>query len=361
MHALNQKINTFNITNKNDGLFIAHAKIMLQYYDSFNQLQEHIYSLNLSEKLSLFEKNFTNYSTTIITDLKNVIWLLLMLIFISLVVFLVNNHVIEKKQAELNRFKKAVASSDNIILITDKNRKIKYVNEAFEKTTGYSLKEVIGKSPSMLKSYQKSESFYEDLNKTILSGKKWQGEFINKSKDGNITFEKASITPILDENGEIEEYLAIKLDITKEKKTDVLLKEKEKLLAQQSKMAAMREMLENIAHQWRQPLSTISTAASGITVNKEYDNLSDEKLSEYTDVIIENTQYLSNTIDNFKNYFNTQNEVTTFNLKDSTNKVLDLVDYRLNECKCNVILNCEEVIVEGFEMIDIYHHQTDRL
>ena len=160
---------------------------------------------------------------------------------------------------------------------------------------------------------------------------------------------KASITPILDENGEIEEYLAIKLDITKEKETDELLKEKEKLLAQQSKMAAMREMLENIAHQWRQPLSIISTAASGITVNKEYDNLTDEKLSEYTDVIVENTQYLSNTIENFKNYFNTQNEVTTFNLKDTTNKVLDLVDYRLNENKTNVVLNCEEVIVEGFE------------
>ena len=270
--------------------------MILQYYYSFRKLQEDLKSLKTSQKLTLFEKNFSNYSENIITDLKDVIWILTVLIFIALIIFLYSNQMMSIKQQELDRFKKAVENSDNIIVITDKNQKIKYVNEAFEKITGYKLREVIGKSPSILKSYQKSEAFYDNLRKTIRSGKKWKGEFINKSKDGNITFEKASITPILNEKGEIEEYLAIKLDITKEKETDELLREKEKLLAQQSKMAAMSEMLESIAHQWRQPLSTISTAASGITLNKEYDNLSDEQLDSYMNVIVKNTQYLSQTL-----------------------------------------------------------------
>ena len=191
---LTNKINTFETRNRNDELFIAHSKILLQYNKSFKKLKEDIASLKLSEKLNIFEKNFTNHSTSIIKDLKNVIWLLVMLVFIALIIFLLNNHLIIKKQIELNRFKKAVENSDNIILITDKNQKIKYVNEAFERTTGYKSKEVIGQSPSILKSYQKNESFYEDLNKTILSGKKWQGEFINKSKDGTITFESFNYT-----------------------------------------------------------------------------------------------------------------------------------------------------------------------
>lgn len=347
--ALYGYVHTADINSEEEKLFISHSKVILNYYYSFKRLQEQIKSLKITQKLNSFEKDFGTYSKTIINDLKDVVWLLMVLIFIALIVFLYNNHMMSKKQQELNRFKKAVENSDNIILITDKNQKIKYVNEAFEKVTGYKMSEVLGKSPSILKSYQKSESFYEDLRDTINAGKKWKGEFINKSKDGKITFEKASITPITNEKGEIEEYLAIKLDITKEKETNELLREKEKLLAQQSKMAAMREMLESIAHQWRQPLSTISTAASGITLNKEYDTLSDEQLSEYIDVIVDNTQYLSSTIDNFKNYFNTKSTRTTFNLEETVHKVLDLVGYRLNESKTKVILQCDEVMVEGLE------------
>lgn len=346
---LNIRVYDYEITNENEKVFISHAKIVLQYYYSFKKVKNKIVVLKVNDKLSLFEKNFSNYSMTIITDLKDVIWILMMLIFISLVVFLSTNHMMLRKQAELNKFKKAVQSSDNIIVITDKNKKIKYVNKSFEKVSGYKLSEVIGRDPSMLKSYQQSEDFYKELHDTISSGKKWKGEFINKNKDGHITFEKASITPIFDDKGNIEEYLAIKLDITKEKETDELLKEKEKLIAQQSKMAAMREMLESIAHQWRQPLSTISTAASGITLNKEFDNLTDDKLLEYTNVIVDNTQYLSKTIDNFKNYFNIHNEVTVFNLKDTTEKVLNLVGYRLNETKAEVILNSDDVQLEGLE------------
>lgn len=90
--------------------------------------------------------------------------------------------------------------------------------------------------------------------------------------------------------------------MTKEKKIEKDLKEKEHMLAQQSKMVAMHEMLDSIAHQWRQPLSTISTAASGMKLNKEYDSLDDDTFNDLIDVIVDNTLYLSRTIDSFKTF-----------------------------------------------------------
>lgn len=349
MHQLQEKIETFNAKNSQQELFISHARIIVEYYNTFDVIKSDAENLKLAEKLFSFENGFTNHSTNIMRGLKDVIWLLMILLFIALVVFLYYIHQMTLKQIELNRFKKAVENSDNIVVITDAQQRIRYVNESFEKTTGYQLFEVIGQTPAVLKSGKLPISFYEKLNDTIYAGEKWTGEFINKNKNGHLSYEKASITPIINEKGEIEEFLAIKLDITKEKETQELLKEKEHILAQQSKMIAMREMLESIAHQWRQPLSTISTAASGMKLNKEFDTLDDERFEEFMDVIVDNTIKLSNTVDNFKNYFNTNNEMTTFSLKGTVGKVIDLVGYRLNDDKIEVSLHGDDATLEGLE------------
>ncbi len=346
---LMDNIEDFVPKDETQSIFLSHSKIIIQYYDTFERIKLDAKKLELSTKLEKFENSFTNHSTNIMRGLKGVIWLLMILLFLALVVFLYYIHQMTRKQIELNRFKKAVENSDNIVVITDKNKKIRYVNESFEKVSGYKLKDVIGESPSILKSDMQPESFYMDLNTTIFNGDKWQGEFINKNRDGNISYERASITPILNEQGDIEEFLAIKLDITKEKQTQELLKEKEHILAQQSKMIAMREMLESIAHQWRQPLSTISTAASGMKLNKEFETLTNDKFDEFMDVIVNQTVQLSETIDNFKNYFNTKNEKTTFQLKSTINKMIGLVGYRLNDDKIEVLVEGEDVTLEGLE------------
>ncbi len=80
-------------------------------------------------------------------------------------------------------------------------------------------------------------------------------------------------------------------------------KETEQVLLNQSKMASMGEMLRNIAHQWRQPLSTISTAASGIKIQKELGVLEDKEFFSSMDAIVDTTKYLSHTIDDFQNFF----------------------------------------------------------
>ncbi len=127
------------------------------------------------------------------------------------------------------------------------------------------------------------------------------------------------------------------LDITE-------LKAKDKLLAEQSKMAAMGEMIGNIAHQWRQPLSTISTAASGIKLQKEFDILSDEMFLEGLDSIVRNAKHLSQTIDDFKNFLKGDKERSLFSLKENLKTNLTIVEGMLKNESIEVILECEDDI-----------------
>ncbi len=114
---------------------------------------------------------------------------------------------------DLIGFKIAVENSDNSIVITDANSNIIYVNEVFERDTGYTKEEVLGKNPRILKSGENSQEFYNKMHETLNRGEKWEGEFINKRKDGTLYYEKASITPVYVQ-GKLVKYLAINLNIT---------------------------------------------------------------------------------------------------------------------------------------------------
>ncbi|WP_417334685.1 response regulator [Halarcobacter sp.] len=116
--------------------------------------------------------------------------------------------------------------------------------------------------------------------------------------------------------------------------------EKEQMLLQSSKLAAIGEMLSNIAHQWRQPLSAISTTATGMKLLKEMDNLPDEQFYKNCDVINDNTQYLSNTIEDFKNFFSPKNQLKVFNLHEYLNKCIDLVSASFDN---NLIKTVKEI------------------
>ena len=133
-----------------------------------------------------------------------------------------------------------------------------------------------------------------------------------------------------------------------EKKSQELL-QKENILNHQSKMAAMGEMIENIAHQWRQPLSVISTVATGAKLKKELGLLNDDEFYETMNIINNSSQHLSNTIDDFRNFFNNDKEVVLFDITIPIEKVLYLISTKLKNRNITVIKNCKEIFVTGLE------------
>lgn len=121
----------------------------------------------------------------------------------------------------------AITQTPSTILITNHLGRITYANPAFIKTTGYTLEEALGTSPGkLMHSGYHEPNFYQNFWETINKGNTWKGEFCNKKKDGSLFWENAIISPVVDSNGFITHYLAIKEDIT-------LLKETEKTLNRQ--------------------------------------------------------------------------------------------------------------------------------
>ncbi len=142
-----------------------------------------------------------------------------------------------KTLEEINKLSQAVEQSPASIIITDTKGEIEYVNPRFCELTGYGKEEIIGKNPRILKSGHTSTEDYKRMWETISSGIDWRGEFLDKMKDGTLIWESATISPILNSDGKITHYLAVKEDITDRKNSIELLKKSEskfRYLAEQS-------------------------------------------------------------------------------------------------------------------------------
>ncbi|GJQ60756.1 MAG: EAL domain-containing protein [Candidatus Scalindua sp. AMX11] len=126
-------------------------------------------------------------------------------------------------QEKLRNLSQAVEQSPSIVIITDINGNIEYVNNKFSQLTGYTSQEVIGKNPRILKSGTITPDVYEDLWKTIAKGGEWEGEFHNKKKDGELYWEHAHILPIKNSMKMTSHYLGVKEDITERKRFEVQL------------------------------------------------------------------------------------------------------------------------------------------
>lgn len=139
---------------------------------------------------------------------------------VSLRGYLIDNTARKIALDELHKISQAIKQSPTSILITNLQGDIEYVNPKYCEISGYSLKEVIGKNPRILKSGFTPVEEYKDLWKTIEEGKDWQGEFLNKRKDGSLFWEHASISAIKNTSGEIINYLAVKEDVTERKRLE---------------------------------------------------------------------------------------------------------------------------------------------
>lgn len=201
--------------------------------------------------------------------------------------------VTDKKQAE-EEYKKlslAVEQSPASVIITSPKGEIEFVNDKFCEVTGYSKEEVIGKNPRILKSNHQDKGFYTNLWNTILSGKEWSGELQNKKKNGELYWESALISPLIDKNGNITSFIAVKENITGRKlEQEELVKAKEKA----EEMNRLKNIfLSNMSHELRTPLIGILGYAEFLA-----GELKDPNLVEMANIIKNSGKRLTQTLNN---------------------------------------------------------------
>jgi two-component system, NtrC family, sensor kinase len=176
----------------------------------------------------------------------------------------------------------------------------------------------------------------------------------------------------IDCRGELDEdklsIIGTVQDITESKILELEKLQKEELFYQQSKMAAMGEMIGNIAHQWRQPLSVISTASTGLKIQKEMDILSDENFYSTLVAINTSAQYLSTTINDFRDFFNpSNNNINVFDISETFTKTLNLLNAQftakdieiIQKIECCKITSIENELIQV--LINILNNARDAL
>jgi PAS domain S-box-containing protein len=167
--------------------------------------------------------------------------------------------ITERKKAEeqLSKLFRAVEQSPATVMITDTDANIEYVNPKFTQLTGYTLEEVIGKNPRILKSGETPPEEYKRLWDTITSGREWQGEFHNKKKNGELYWESASISSIKNAEGLITHLVAVKEDITGRKRAEEERAALQEQLRQSQKMEAIGKLAGGVAHDFNNLLTVI--------------------------------------------------------------------------------------------------------
>ena len=266
---------------------------------------------------------------------------------------------------EKNYIHKILDTNPNIIIVTDM-LKIKKVNKVFFTFFKFETIEQFLEKHTCICDYFLTLDGKDFPVDRQINNKSWheyilenenENHIVKLKKDDEIYYFNLSAKK-LNENNEV---LIILSDITE-------LKRKEKLLSEQTKMASMGEMIGNIAHQWRQPLSVISTAATGMHIQKEYNILTDKEFFQSCELIDKNAQYLSTTIDDFKNFIKGDRDKNIFNLSNDIHSFIHLVDGSARKYNIKFILELDDDIkIDGYEneliqcFINIFNNAKDVL
>ncbi len=266
-------------------------------------------------------------------------------------------------QVSENRANKFFDLSINLHLIIDLNGKVLHVNDTCKSILGYEKEELIN---TLLLDLLHPDDMEETRKERIRVREGQRGGYFENRyihKNGN-TIHLAWSAMVDVDNSEI---YASAQNITTAKFNEVEIKKQELLLHQQSKMASMGEMIENISHQWKQPLSVISAVSSGIKFKNDLKELQTKDIDTSATIISDSIQYLSDTVDDFRDFFKHDKFKRDFSIINTFLKIDRLLKSQFEPFSINVIKNIDEIEVYGYEneliqvLINILNNARDEL
>ncbi|MGG3564491.1 PAS domain S-box protein [Neobacillus rhizosphaerae] len=235
---------------------------------------------------------------------------------------------------EINDIKFALDQS-SIVAFTDAKGIITNVNDKFCEISKYSREEIIGRDHNILNSGYHSKDFFKNLWRTIGEGRVWKGEIRNKAKDGTYYWVDTTIVPFLNEHGKPYQYLAIRNDITERKKT-------EEVLHRQDKLAAVGQLAAGVAHEIRNPLTSMKGYAEFLQLDEK-----DPERMEFLNIILDEIERVNTIVEDFMVLAKPKAvELEEKNVVPVIKNVVSLLEFEARKKNVHLSFDCNQEIIQ---------------
>ena len=275
------------------------------------------------------------------------------------------------KDMELD-FNTILDHSNDFFYMKDSQYKFRAVNDNFAKLTGHQhWSEIAGKTDFDVFPKEDAQKYRNDDENVIERGEQVLGRLESyPMDDGTKGWVKSSKIPIVDEDGKVIRMFGFSTDVTelirikenlevkveeetllrrKVEEETLLRREKEKELIQQSKMASMGEMIGSIAHQWRQPLNELGIRIQALKYNYAREEIDEAFIEKFTEKNMKTINFMSKTIDDFRNFFKIDKEKQDFHIKDTIKEIIDIQSAQLKHHNIQIEIIGNDFMIHGYK------------